>query len=420
MLIDFSVKNFLSIKNEQTLSMETGERLYKFKKENTIETNGEKLLKNVLIVGPNGSGKTNLINALKVLQKIIIDTPEKATDKLPSAAFLLDEDSSDKPTVMDIRFIKNDKKFHYQLSFTKDKIVYESLEISKNSTGKYIQYFLRENNVFKKIPTGLEILSEQTRTNEPIVSSAQKLNDPISIELLEWFNYDLRIGGTRDPEDYYKFLNNEKLKDQFIEFMQAVDMNIVDVEVRKNSIELPEKLKELMDQESFISNELYILYNKYDANGNLVGRKPIPIGMDSRGTNKIKDIALSFLNAQVHKNNKVLVFDEFDDSLHFEISSALIKLFNSVGNKNQVIVTTHELKLLDDKLRKDQIYFVEKDFQGETTLYSLFDFKNVDKTRSDFSYYTRYLQGKFGAVPNVRCQDMINALRFNTEQETEL
>lgn len=415
MLIDFSVENFLSIKNEQTLSMETGERLSKFKNENTFETNGEKLLKNILIVGPNGSGKSNLIHALKTLQSIIIATPDKATDKLPATTFLLDQESEDKPTVMEIRFIKNGKKIHYKLSFTKYKIVYESLEFSLTNTGKYTQYFLRENNDFKTVPKGLEILTSQTRENEPIVSSAQKLNDPISIDLLEWFNYDLRISGTRDPEDYYKFLKDDGLKAQFIEFMQAVDVNIVDVDVRQHSIEVPERFRELMNQDSIIRNELYILYNKYDADGNLIGKEPIAMGMDSRGTNKIKDIALSFLNSQVHENNKVLVFDEFDDSLHFEISSALIKLFNSVGNKNQIIVTTHELKLLDDKLRKDQIYFVEKDFQGETTLYSLFDFKDIDNKRSDFSYYTKYLQGKFGALPNVRCEEMIGALHFNQE-----
>lgn len=135
-------------------------------------------------------------------------------------------------------------------------------------------------------------------------------------------------------------------------------------------------------------------------------------------------IALAFINAEVNGNGKTILFDEFDDSLHLELSKAMIQIFNSKANKNQFIITTHELQLLDSNIRVDQMYLVQKDFQGLSSLVSIFDFKDTkNTTRSGISYMKRYMQGRFGAAPVIDPEEMLTALTkihsFDGENEDD-
>ncbi|WP_411345019.1 AAA family ATPase [Paenibacillus sp. WLX1005] len=158
------------------------------------------------------------------------------------------------------------------------------------------------------------------------------------------------------------------------------------------------------------SRELYTVYRKYDNNGEVVGSSSIHVSsLESKGTKKIIEIALTILFSE--NNGKVIIMDEFDDAVHLKLSKALIRLFNSAGNKNQFILTSHELQLLDCDLRKDQIYLLEKDFEGQSSLYSLFDFNELNSTpRNDISFFKRYMRGQFGAVPTIDIQGMLNSL----------
>ena len=101
------------------------------------------------------------------------------------------------------------------------------------------------------------------------------------------------------------------------------------------------------------------------------------------------------------------VMDEFDDSFHLSLTKALLNIINSESNKNQFIFTTHNLNLLDSNLRVDQIYLMEKDFMGKTDVYSLFDFNELKGvSRSDISFAKRYLNGQFGALPDIDVEGM--------------
>lgn len=103
---------------------------------------------------------------------------------------------------------------------------------------------------------------------------------------------------------------------------------------------------------------------------------------------------LAIIFSQINNNGKTILIDEFDDSLHYELSSTLVKIFNSTENKNQYIITTHNFNLLDTGIRVDQIYFVEKDFMGESDLKSAFDFTDSrDNARRDAKFAKKYIQG---------------------------
>ncbi len=117
------------------------------------------------------------------------------------------------------------------------------------------------------------------------------------------------------------------------------------------------------------------------------------------------------IQAQLSDSGRSLFFDEFGDALHLELASALVAIFNSPQNHNQFILTTHELQLLDEKLRTDQIYLMEKDFKGQSDLKSIFDFKDARELgRGDTSFMKRYIQGRFGALPQVSVLAMQEAL----------
>ena len=116
-------------------------------------------------------------------------------------------------------------------------------------------------------------------------------------------------------------------------------------------------------------------------------------------------VALTLLDS-LHED-RVIVMDEFDDSFHLSLTNALLNIINSESNTNQFIFTTHNLNLLDSNLRVDQIYMTEKDFLGKTDLYSLFDFNEIQGvSRSDISFIKRYLNGQFGALPDIDIEGM--------------
>lgn len=419
MLIQFSLENFLSFKNKNVLSMETGERLRKFNDTNTMTLNGNRLLKNVIIFGANGSGKSNLLSGLSTMRKMVLNPPSKITDELPYIPFFMDENSIHRPTTFEVEFIYNDKKYRYSFSYNNEQIISEKLEYSKGK--KYISYFIRENGEFIKKPKNSENIFKRTRRNMLLLFTLQDSNDDFAIEVMEWFQKVLYFFDSSSKEDYYELLNNEKNKKLFLDFLKFADFNIIDVKVKTITHNYSGKAKklisELMNEMNIqvdfeplsVGRELRTVYKKYNEDGLVIGEEDIPISLESAGTRKIIDIALAMIACQNH--NKILIFDEFDDSFHLNLSSSLIKIFNSTYNKNQFILTSHELHHLDCDIRKDQIYLTEKEFDGESHLFSLFDFNELNSTpRNDISFIRRYLDGQFGAIPNVRMEEMLETL----------
>lgn len=417
MLIDFSVKNFLSFKDETVLSLETGERLSRLKKTNTILENNNRLLKNLVIIGPNGSGKTNLLNAIKQMKIMVTNDTKLVTDGLPFNPFEL-SDESVKNTDFSIRFTHEKQTFEYSFSYQADHIEYEKLKLILKTTEK--TYFSRERQSYSKIPKKLKSVADNTKQNSLFLYNAQNANDPVAISVMQWFQNDLIfVDDLGASETFFtNLMKNKDIKEEFLRFLKFADFNIVDVVVRDVPFPpMPEQLQKLLSsvEPKFkvpdTKQELYAAHKKYNSEGDVVGQQEIPLSNESRGTQKIFVIALAIIYAQLTGNSKTLLFDEFDDSLHFELSEALLELFNSEQNRNQFILTTHELQLLNSKLRTDQIYLVEKDFQGKSSLKSIFDFNDSRNTsRQDVQFMKKYIEGRFGALPQIDVNEMLKSL----------
>lgn len=392
----------------------------RLKETNTIEENNSSLLKNLIIIGPNGSGKTNIINALRLMRSIVLEDTEKITTPINYNPFRLTPTTTKEPTSFRIKFNYQEETFEYSFSYVSLSIVDEKLTQVLKTTERTV--FSRVGQDYPVLDDNLRQVAENTKKNSLFLFNAQKANNAAAISVLQWFQNDLIFVDDRNfiPDELSELMDDDRVKNEFLKFLRFADFNIIDVKVRDVPTNIPDGLKKIIialrpDAEiPTTEKQLYALHKRYDGEGNVIGKQEIPLSRESRGTQKVFLIALSIINAQLNGNGKTLLFDEFDDSLHFELSKALIEIFNSKQNRNQFILTTHELQLLNSELRTDQIYLMEKDFQGRSTLRSVFDFKDSkDTARHDVKYMKRYIEGRFGSLPQIDVNQMLSTLDSN-------
>ena len=424
MIVDFTVENFRSFKNQEILSAEAGERLRKYNASNTLMISKTRLLKNLLLFGPNGSGKSNMLIALKLMKQMILNDPVNVTQKLPYQPFAFSNDQG-KPTLFQIDFFYEDTEYQYRFSYNAEKILSESLKIRPPRHSKFKVYFERSKSK-DFVPQSLRQILKQTKQNSLLLYNAQKNNDQPAINVMKWFSENLIFfDDFQINENMLEMVNQPDIKNAIIEFLQFADFNIEDVTVVKIAVPpMPQEFKKILNQIGgnvqlpTTQSRLFTIHKVYDANGKVVGKRQWDLNSESLGTQKIFLIALALLYARKYGDNKTLIFDEFDDSLHVELSKNLVRIFNSTENMNQIISTTHELQLLDQNLRVDQIYLFEKDFEGISTLDSIFDFDDSrNKGRTDIGYMKRYIKGKYGAYPQIELGEMQEALKGVEKKE---
>lgn len=410
MLIDFEVENFLSFKNQTILSMEVGKRLRKFSDTHSFSKGNISLLKNINIFGANGAGKSNLMTALNVLSNMVLKPTSDIEELLPYMPFKLDEESRKNPTKFSIKFIKEDKTYLYRLEYNSTNIILEELYFLKDS-GKEKLYFRRTNDSRKEIlPPKIKRIRDSVRKNKLLLFEGQNQNDIECINVFQWFYSNLIFESSNKKNQFKVLIGDRNKKKLFVNLLNLADFNLIDIEIIEKTEPLPDKLKNFMSMlpveervpipKQVTSLEVYSIYKQYNCKGEVIGESKIPYEMESSGTQRFMGILLTLL--QSYNKDRIIIMDEFDDSFHFSLTKALLKIINSSSNSNQFIFTTHNLSLLNFDLRVDQIYLTEKDFLGSTELYSLFDFNDINGvSRSDIGFAKRYLNGLFGALPDI-------------------
>ena len=425
MLIEFRLKNYASFKDEATLSAQTGERLSKYKDTNTFQGKDVSLLKNILIFGPNGAGKSRLLRGLDIMKHIIVNGGAKTvTDQLPYTPFWFNKKNQTQDTAFDVIIQFNKQIYDYSFSYDNEKISSEKLILIKGD--KEETYFERYGQNFPIIPDNLRDLIPRLRKNALFLFLAQQNNNEPASAIYKWFAEDLSIILSNNRvfigKEFSEPLKNKHIKDELLSFLQAADFNISDIAVRNipystNSDPLDDKPQTLPI--------IFTSHKVYNDQGDLLGQAELPLTEESDGTKRILYIALVILDAQMHGNHRTILFDEFDSSLHPELARTLIKIFNSKENLNQFILTTQDVHLLDNPIRIDQIYLIDKNFQGISDLKSVFDFNNPRTSgRLDVNLAKKYIEGKFGSVPIVDEEGLLDILQeihkgHNNEKKKE-
>lgn len=425
-LIQFSVENYRSIKQEQTLSMvrDNGTEMpSNFFDSLALAT--PELVKSAVIYGANASGKSNLIKALGVLSRIIAHSFNKSPsekDPIPTESFILNSTTRSQPTVFDISFViplLNEQgklqasRVDYGFVVDKQKVYEEWLSVYPK--GREQNWFHREYDDGEKeyqwkISSSLkgekESWKKQTRSDQLFLSTAVHLNSEQLNPIYQALTKKIQIIRTdRIENKLSKNICKEKDENKkvIISFLQAAGIDVDDILFKRPNVrmqglpdDLPNEIKEkiFMELGERLASNYETIFVHKDENG-----LPVEINLndESDGTQKIFEF--SGLILSVLNQGNVLVVDELNKSLHPDLVRFLVKLFNSEQNKKnaQLIFTTHETSVLrKDLLRRDQVWFCEKQGDLSTQLYPLTDFK-PHISREDIEEY--YLHGRYGAKP---------------------
>ena len=379
MILEFSVKNFLSFKEKVTFSMIANSN--KELNDNYVEIGGNKVLKSAAIYGANASGKSNLFKILTLV--VLMLRSSNSVDinaKLPLIPFKLDKGSVNKPSEFEIKFILDETRYVYGFIADKDKIYDEYLYYYPN--GRETKIFDRTNiNEYSYTQKDEKILREieaKNAQNKFFLATATNWNFD---KTKAAYNFLTNGIGTCNNLEILKNMaykmyetNPDYLKDFAIDFLQKADFNIEDYQI--SQIDVPGEFLTAIPE--FITKTLpdkpkaYQVLFKHKNSDNYLS-----IDEESLGTQMIFAF-IPFL-ADSLKNKKVLIIDELDKSLHPFLVQYIVEIFNDAEiNKNgsQLIFNTHDTNLLDlNILRRDQIWFTEKNSEtGESDLYSLSDF----------------------------------------------
>lgn len=386
MLLSFSLSNYRSFKFKKTLDLTAAS--IKEHDEVLTEVGETAVLPSAVIYGANSSGKSNLIEAFRVFLTTIYNSASyNSSEELLMFPFLYDEESRTKPCGFEIELLISGDYYRYGFSATKERITDEYLYFKTGNKG-------REKCLFVRSEDGIGVTShyksaedmvERTRHNALFLSVADAFNDRIAGMIMKELKGFTIFDGDK----------SEALSDKVV--------SITDEELNS----FLSKFKLGFDKIKRVENptiKAVTTHNVYNAAGDIVGEISTSLSdSESNGTNKLFDMAPVFVKALT--NPRVLIVDEFGSSMHPMITRLLISLFNSKETNpmgSQLIFTTHDTNLLDNKfLRRDQIWFTEKDVIASTDLYSLVEFKDASgvKVRNDRSYEKDYINGRYGAIP---------------------
>lgn len=411
MLIDFRVRNFRSLRDEQILSLVAAKdkMLHEL---NTMQSGvkaAPTLLRSAAIYGPNAGGKSNLIKALQYMRAVVVESasvmqPGQTFNVQP---FRFDEKLVLQPTEFEITFILDGVRHQYGFELTAKRITREYLLVYK--AFKPQQWFERhydessDKDIYE-FGSGLKgaktVWEGATRPNSLFLSMAVQLNSEQLRPVFDWFVKQLAIFNEVTPlgqQFSVDMLRKPEGKKAICDFLAAADISISDIEVVTRKVaaqavhfDMAAGKTEVRNEEQEVSE---LLFHHVTEQGKAV----FGLGDESMGTRNLLFLTGPVLD--ILEKGMTLVVDELDSSLHPLLVRRLVELFqtptiNKLGA--QLIFTTHDTSLLDPELfRRDQIWFVEKDVEQASRLYPLSDFSPRKKEALEHGY----LMGRYGALP---------------------
>lgn len=420
MLIEFRVENFRSFKSEQVLSM-VASGSDKSLPDNCMDAGKLKLVRGAAVYGANASGKSNLVKALDVMQNWIRNSTSMDKEKRHKITpFLLEESCSQEPTSFEATFIHEKIRYQYGFSALGNLILKEWLfAFPKGSPQMWFKRtfdnekersIFKFGSYFKGVKTKLE---ESTRNDTLLLSLAAEWNHEQLTPVYEWFRQYLKILGpryqleiTENALHTAQEIGPERDLHKYVErFLKDADLGVCGLtveEISADEIGFPEEISSegrqviLPEMRSKKKLRVGLLHKSIDEDQSV----ELPLSEESDGTKRMFELSIPWLQSLA--NGFTVVVDELEDSLHSLLTRELVKpFFDPFFSKSgaQLIFTTHDTTLLDPELlRRDQIWFTEKDTEGSTELYSLADYKE-HRARKGESLNRGYLSGRYGAVP---------------------
>ena len=416
MLIEFSITNYRSFLPPQSLTLTANTATELQEKNSFISpvSNLPRLLRSAVVYGPNAAGKSNLAQAIAFMKSFVSSSAKESQEgeRIDVTPFLFNRQSSQNPSELEILFIQNGIRYQYGFAFNSERVTGEWLFAYPE--GRAQKWFERnydpetQKDIWyfgSKFTGRRKVWQEATRSNALFLSTAIQLNNEQLKPVFNWFDHKLHVidqGENLHPGFSTGECEKEEKKKKILKFMNAADLSITDIFLEKKEFstkdlpaEMPQNLKEEISKEldGKKLTSLFFMHPSSD-NGKDVA---LEFSEESAGTRKLFTLAGPWLD--VLDNGLVLFVDELDTSLHPHLVRFLLNLFhNSETNRHnaQLVFTTHDTTVLDQTLmRRDQVWFVEKDAENATRLYPLSDYK----PRKGEALQKGYLYGRYGALP---------------------
>ena len=422
MIAEFKIRNFYSLRNEQTLSFiptndDTSRDIY------TEEVaDGVSLLKIGCIYGSNASGKTNILKALDFFSQFMVNDGLNKGDEIGVVPFLLDDVSDKERTQFEMSFYLNREKYKLNLVLDNKVIYEETLQVysSVQPTLLYKRTYNPEKDATDIVfggKVGLvkksrEAIEGNTFNKRTVIAAFGMSNVEKSRLNLVYDFFSQKIAPIMYPQSSLMGFTKRRitrdrdgrLKRFILHFLKASDFNISDIAIHeeevsitpemelviKNTSAMPEKAEEeILKKGTLHSDEMFFVHHTSK------GNKELDEELESRGTKRYMGLATILYDLLVH--GVILPIDEIESSIHYELLSYFIKVFLVNSKRSgQLIISTHDINLLDeDYIRRDVIWFTDKNDCGETQLIRLSTL-GLHKT---LSVYNAYRQEKLVNLP---------------------
>lgn len=400
MILDFTISNFRSIKETQTISFEATKDTH-LEDYFIIKKDKYRILKIATILGANASGKSNIIRAFGLLHDLILSPCENKNSEIDYDKFALDTDFVDNDSVMIVNFICGEQKYYYEVHFNNKAVTYELLK--KHPFGE-----LKDHNVYTRetdLEKGVSIikwgskykLASKTRGlidnlihNRTVFGAFQNTNVdiPWMKEIIDWVDCYILPQVLPTPQGLFG-----DITEQIAE--QRIDKEIIVRHLNKADIGISDFIIEKIDNDMFNNYEIRFIHNGSQ------GGVSFDVREESEGTKRYYE--LSGVLMLLVKENHFVTIDELECRLHPDLYEHFVLTYLKNTKESQIIFTTHSREFLNDRglFRDDSVWITEKTDVGATNLYSLADFDS-NFLRNTTNRYNMYKAGRLGGVPRLQ------------------
>lgn len=411
-LIQFSVGNYRSFYKRRTFTFEpTG--IHDEPHESIACVGRQRFSTVSAVYGANSSGKSNLVNAIALMGDMVLQSVKlNDGEELTYEPYLLSDRTAESPMYLEAVYLSDGgRRVRYGFESDSTRVVREWLFTTVGTQPEQVMFLRDTEGIAVDGTTFAEGIDreEMTNDNRLFLSLCAQLGGDTSKGVIAFFNDSCNVISGIDNKGYRSytkrmFRDQDKLSDEAMDFFRFLQLGFTGIQVEEQEIDLSDLPEQYRPTRKPVRLEVFSTHNTYASDGSVSGERRFAMAEhESSGTQKIFELSGPIFDTL--ERGSVLIVDELDAKMHPLISQQIVRLFTDTRTNPhhaQLLFTTHDTNLLSARtMRRDQIWFTEKDDLETTDLYRLTDIVLPDGTRprGDGNLERNYIKGRYGAIP---------------------